>query len=426
MAGIKRPLPGVGMRMIKSAVSVFLCLLLSLVIDREGMRMYSSIAALQCIQPYDNDTRRMALQRLTGTAVGTVFGALAILAESGLQIRGTAGSYLIIALCIIPILWSAIWLGKSNAAYFSCVVFLSIAVTHISDANPWLFVWHRASETLAGVIIGVAVNSFRLPRRPQRDVLFVSGLDGVLLNAREEMTAFSRIQLNRMLDDGALFTISTMRTPASVREAAAGLRLRLPVIVMDGAAMYDMEKRQYLCTSVLSEELAERCRTVLERCGLQVFRNRLLENVLLIYHGELKNPAERDLYERLRASPYRNYVSGPPEKDQGKMLYLMALDRAEVVERAVDALLEQGLMDQVKVISSPAPAYPGYCFLKLYDRSASRPAMLERLKEMLQVTKTVTFGSIEGQADVVTRDLDGNQVVRRLERMYERYPWDRT
>ena len=108
------------------------------------------------------------------------------------------------------------------------------------------------------------------------------------------------------------------------------------------------------------------------------------------------------------------------------MLYLMALDRAEVVERAVDALLEQGLMDQVKVISSPASAYPGYCFLKLYDRSASRPAMLERLKEMLQVTKTVTFGSIEGQADVVTRDLDGNQVVRRLERMYERYPWDRT
>ena len=43
--------------------------------------------------------------------------------------------------------------------------------------------------------------------------------------------------------------------------------------------------------------------------------------------------------------------------------------------------------------------------------------MLERLTEMLQVTKTVTFGSIEGQADVVTRDLDGNQVARRRERM---------
>ena len=51
--------------------------------------------------------------------------------------------------------------------------------------------------------------------------------------------------------------------------------------------------------------------------------------------------------------------------------------------------------------------------------------MLERLKEMLGVRETVTFGSIEGQADVVTRDLDGNQVVRKLERMYERYPWDR-
>ena len=91
----------------------------------------------------------------------------------------------------------------------------------------------------------------------------------------------------------------------------------------------------------------------------------------------------------------------------------------------MDTLLEQGLMDQVKVISYPASAYPGCSYLKIYDRSASRPAMLERLKEMLGVRETVTFGSIEGQADVVTRDLDGNQVVRKLERMYERYPWDR-
>lgn len=37
----------------------------------------------------------------------------------------------------------------------------------------------------------------------------------------------SRVRLNRMLDDGLLFTVSTVRTPASVREAAQGLRLRL-------------------------------------------------------------------------------------------------------------------------------------------------------------------------------------------------------
>lgn len=421
----RHPLPRVGLRMVKSAAAVLLCLLVSLLTNREGMRIYSSIAALQCIQPYNRDMKRMALQRLTGTAVGTAFGAAAILVEVYLLgIRGTAAGYLLIALCIIPVLWTAIWLEKSNAAYFSCVVFLSITVTHITDANPWIFVWHRALETLVGVGVGIAVNSCRLPRRPRRDVLFVSGLDGVLLNAREEMTPFSRVQLNRMLDSGALFTISTMRTPASVREAAADLRLRLPVIVMDGAAMYDLEKKKFLHTRILPKELVLRCCALLEGRGLHVFLNGILDDVLLIYYGELKNQAERDIYERLRSSPHRNYVSRK-YYDQCAVLYLMAIDRTERMEAACEALQTSGLAQEVKIRFYPSRDYPGYSYIKIYEKSASRPAMLEQLKRDLGVTETITFGSIEGQADVLTRDMDGNQAVRMMERLYERCLWEK-
>ncbi len=35
------------------------------------------------------------------------------------------------------------------------------------------------------------------------------------------------------------FTIMTMRTPASFLEATQGIRLRFPVILMDGAVIYD-------------------------------------------------------------------------------------------------------------------------------------------------------------------------------------------
>ena len=41
--------PPIGMRMVKTAVAVLICLLLSALVDREDMRVYSTIAALLCI-----------------------------------------------------------------------------------------------------------------------------------------------------------------------------------------------------------------------------------------------------------------------------------------------------------------------------------------------------------------------------------------
>lgn len=50
--------PPIGMRMIKTAAAVLICLLVSMAVDREDMRIYSSIAALLCVQPYAEDTKR--------------------------------------------------------------------------------------------------------------------------------------------------------------------------------------------------------------------------------------------------------------------------------------------------------------------------------------------------------------------------------
>ena len=209
--------PPIGMRMVKTAAAVLICLLVSMVVDREDMRIYSSIAALLCVQPYVEDTKRMAIQRTVGTAIGSVFGIATLLLEMALDIRGTLTGYVVIAAVTVPTLWISVALKSANAAALSGIVFLSITVTHLTDASPWIFAWYRASETLVGIAVGIAVNAFQLPRRKRRDVLFVSGLDGLLLTEQGTLTPYSRVSLNRMLDDGMQFTLSTMRTPASVR-----------------------------------------------------------------------------------------------------------------------------------------------------------------------------------------------------------------
>jgi uncharacterized membrane protein YccC len=69
-----------------------------MLVNREEMRIYSSIAALLWRPAYVEDTRRMALQRITGTLIGSAAGALAILIEVYLlDIRGTLAGYVLIA-----------------------------------------------------------------------------------------------------------------------------------------------------------------------------------------------------------------------------------------------------------------------------------------------------------------------------------------
>ena len=253
-------------------------------------------------------------------------------------------------------------------------------------------------------------------------MLFVSGLDGLLLTEQGTLTPYSRVSLNRMLDDGMQFTLSTMRTPASVREATRDLRLRLPVIVMDGAALYDMEKKRYLHACVLPRELALRCEAVFRVQGIHCFLNGVLDDNLMIYYGEFHHETERAIFEKLRTSPYRNYVSRSYYKDC-PIVYLMGIDLTERMQALYDALGEAGLLEQVKVRFYPAAEYPGYSYLKIYERSASREAMLERLKQDLGMERSVVLTTQEGCGDVVIRG-GANQAVKRLGRLFEPYLWE--
>ena len=99
-------------------------------------------------------------------------------------------------------------------------------------------------------------------------------------------------------------------------------------------------------------------------------------------------------------------------------MYLMGIDLTERMQALYDALGEAGLLEQVKVRFYPAAEYPGYSYLKIYERSASREAMLERLKQDLGMERSVVLTTQEGCGDVVIRG-GANQAVKRLGRLFE-------
>ena len=178
---------------------------------------------------------------------------------------------LTVAAFIVPIIYTTVILNRRNASYFSCVVFLSIVVNHANDINPYLFVLNRVLDTMIGIAIGVGLNLFRFKRKKNQDTLFISGLDDTLFNENNNLSAYSRVELNRMIDEGLNFTISTIRTPASLIDPLRDIRLKLPVIAMDGAALFNISEKRFEKVYIIPMEIAREVSKFFEKLEQRCF-----------------------------------------------------------------------------------------------------------------------------------------------------------
>lgn len=424
MTSTKKEVPHIGARIIKSAVGAAICMLIYYVRELlpigSGIPFYSILAVLWCIQPYTTSTITMAKQRTIGTLIGAAYGLAFLLFFELFEDVNEMTAYLTACAMLVPILYTTVLLNKRNASYFSCVVFLTIAINHGFDENPYLFVFNRVLDTLIGIGVGVLLNIVHHPVRNDENAVYVSGIDSVLVSSKETMIPYNKVELNRLIALGAKFTVSTIRTPASMIDLLSGIDLKLPVIAMDGAVLYDIKRNRYLDVFSLEPETAARAEAIIREEGAHSFINALYDNTLLIYYGEFQNDAERDLFEKLRCSPYRNYTGKEFRVNPGRerVIYIMVLAEDATVRR-IAGRIDGEIGDAVRIVLSPAAEYEGYTYLKIYTKQACKANMLKILKERTGAEKIVTFGSIPGEYDVYVHDDGGNSAVKALKKLYE-------
>ena len=110
----------------------------------------------------------------------------------------------------------------------TCVVFMSITVSHGADVNPYLFALDRCIDTLIGIAVSLCVNLFRLPRRKNRHLLFVLSLDS-LAGEDGHISSYTRIKLNQLISRGARIAVAAPQPPAYFLPLLEEIGLKLPV-----------------------------------------------------------------------------------------------------------------------------------------------------------------------------------------------------
>ena len=442
-------MPKIGMRIIKTAVAVFLCFIINLFIGGGYMPFYSAITAVICLQTYAEESIEISKKRILGTFLGALIGlAVLFLEQKFIPHDHVIMQYLLISAAIIPVIYISVLLRQSSASAIACVVFISITAGQSTQVSPLWFALIRMIETLVGIIVALAVNLLHPPKKKHaEDTLFVTGLTGILLNSTGTLSPRSQVELNRMITEGASITVATEMTPAAFLSCVGGVHWRLPIVAMDGAVIYDIEDKRYLDCCSLPHEYAQALQETFQKADVHYFANVLIQDVLLIYYGDFQNDAQKEIYQTLRHSPHRNYIHRSVPED-GQVLYYLIVEKEKRIQEIKSQLAKLSFYNELFILDKNEGVMDGYRYLKIYHHGATKGQMVDRLRAYLSKDKVVAFGSNDNDVDMLENaqisfavgraveeakaaakfelpNPDEDAVVQIIRRLFQPFPWER-
>lgn len=184
--------PKIGMRNIKSAVSVFLCLLTFAVLHMH-YSFYGCIAAVICTQPTFDKTYSLGKDRMLGTILGGIVGFIVLEGILSVPANENLSQLFMIPVGIIGVIYLCNLLKIPGAVSISCIVLLNIAIN--MDARgvggSIFYVIDRVMETMVGIVMAMIVNRwFHIPKQFEKYVARFIRLENenVIPNIDEQST----------------------------------------------------------------------------------------------------------------------------------------------------------------------------------------------------------------------------------------------
>ena len=413
-------LPHVGGRILKTTLAVFICLV---IYRLRGYTMghlpaEAAITAIICMQPYVQDSRKYAFDRFTGSLIGAVWAVifLLLLYADPILSKSSLIFFAVMSAGVLCSLYSAVLMRLPDAACLAGIVFLCIAVA-FPQVDPVRGAVNQMLDVFIGTTVAIVVNVFRLPvnKHPER-VFFVRTKD-LVPDRFSHPTPTVLYLLNHLYDDGARICMMGEHAPAFFTLQMSAAKLNTPLIVMDGAAIYDLNDNEFLWKEPLPVEESEKLRRHLDELGISYFVYTIHSNKTCIFHQGKISSVERRSYDRMKRSPYRSYLEGEIY-DPAEIVYIKIIAEDRKLTEIENKLRPALRRDKLRSVRRSAAEAPGVSALYVYSRSATMQRAAKRLMEMLN-EKEPELVPVEVEANTEYRsERDAIHLLNQIERKY--------
>ncbi len=379
--------PHVGQRIIKTTLAVFLCLVIYALRGYEGQDMptEAAITAIICMQPYVQEAKTYALNRAVGTLIGAVCGLLLLLLLSAFPVLGQNRIllYLLMAAGVLVALYSTVLVRMPTAASLAAIVFLCIVISFPEIDDPLRQAAIRILDVFIGTAVAVAVNVFRLPRRKNPNLVFFVRTKDLAPDRFSHMPPAALYRLNHLYNDGAKICLMSEHAPAFSTVQMGSAKLNMPMIVMDGAAVYDPHENTYLHAETLPPEASKRVMDRLNGFGISYFIYTIHHDKTCIFHRGSVREEEQIVYDRMRRSPYRSYLEGEIYEPE-EIVYLKVIGQKAEMSVLADRLQSVLPKELLRAVVRDQAGGPTLGSLYIYSARASMEQTGRRMMAKLQ------------------------------------------
>lgn len=229
--------------------------------------------------------------------------------------------------------------------------------------------------------------------------LFVSDLDGTLLNKDQIISDYSKRELNRLINTGVNFAIATARSPATVSEILDGINIKTPVVLMNGVIIYDIENKKYINVKEIDKDSVKEVIKILEEYNKTFFLYGIKDDYLWVYHKDFTYDFEREYYEERCNKPLKSFKKVESYLDvleDNQIVNFVFFENNEAIAKELfDKIMNvQGVTGNCYKDIYNEGAY----FLDIYNKDASKANGIKFLADYVDHSKVITFG--DGENDV--------------------------
>ncbi len=219
--------------------------------------------------------------------------------------------------------------------------------------------------------------------------LYVTDLDGTLLNSNDRISQYSIQTINGLVAKGMQFTYATARSLVSASVVAKGLSTTIPVIAYNGAMIIHPDTGEVIDSLSFTEEEAGYVSAILKKNGGNPLVYAYVDGVERVsYVKGRENDGIRHYLDVRKGDRRFRPLADETCLYQGDIFYFTCIaDREELLP-----LYELFVQDERFRVTLQQELYRPEYFLEIMPKKASKAEAIRRLKEIWHCDKVVSFG----------------------------------
>ncbi len=224
--------------------------------------------------------------------------------------------------------------------------------------------------------------------------LYVSDMDGTLLNSGSVLSQETIEKLNTLIDNGAAFTVATARTPATVTSLMKDVNANLPFIVMAGCAEWKPKENEYSVVRFIDPTIVKSITDIFCKYDNTPFIYNKSGNTIVVNHTIQLTQQEREFIEPRIKTPLKRLetvesLAANTEEYDGVML-IFSMGKFDNLRKIADEIDKKGIPCTYNCYHDIFDTEQG--IIDIYQEGTTKASAIKRLAQEIGAERIVCFG----------------------------------